>query len=83
MFLSGLNLRLKFISGLVLFVLALGICISIILYFHFNSIMKSEISQRARMLLAQSNAIQDYVKTELRPEMFAKLEPVLAKLGVA
>ncbi|MCG8634569.1 MAG: DUF3365 domain-containing protein [Desulfobacterales bacterium] len=67
------NLRLKFIAGLVLFASALGICISIIMYFHYNSIMESEISQRSRMLLAQSDAVQDYVKTVLRPEMFKSL----------
>ena len=64
------NLRLKFITGLVLFALALGICITVIIYFHFNSIMKSEISQRSRMLLSMSTAVQDYVETELRPAMF-------------
>lgn len=68
--LSSFNLRFKFITGVVLFALALGLCISVIMYFHFNSILESEISQRARMLLAQSNAIQDYVKDVLRPEMF-------------
>ncbi len=68
-----LNLRLKFISGLVLFAITLGICISVIMYFHYNSIMESEISQRSRMLLAQSDAVQDYVKTVLRPEMFDTL----------
>lgn len=67
---STFNLRFKFITGLVLFAIALGLCISVIMYFHFNSIMESEISQRSRMLLAQSNAIQDYVKNQLRPEMF-------------
>ena len=67
------NLRFKFITGLVVFILALGVCISLIMYFHINSIMESEISQRSRMLLAQSDAVQDYVKTELRPEMFAVL----------
>jgi two-component system NtrC family sensor kinase len=70
MFSPVFNLRRKFITGLVLFALALGFCITVIIYFHFNSIMKSEISQRSRMLLAMSNAVQDYVKTELRPEMF-------------
>jgi signal transduction histidine kinase len=68
-----INLRFKFISGLVVFILALGICNSLIMYFHINSIMESEISQRSKMLLAQSDAVQDYVKTELRPEMFAAL----------
>ena len=67
------SLRFKFITGLVLFAGALGICISIIIYFHLNHIMRSEISQRSRMLLAQSDAIQDYVKTVLRPEMFDTL----------
>ena len=73
MFLSKLNLRVKFITGLVLVALALGLCISIILYFHFNSIMQSQVSQRSQMLLAQSNAVQNYVKTVLRPEMFNTL----------
>ena len=73
MFSINLSLRMKFITGLVLFALALGVCISIILYFHFNSIMESQISQRSRMLLAQSNAVQDYVRTVLRPEMFDTL----------
>jgi len=67
------NLRQKFIAGLVVFILALGVCISLIMYFHINSIMESEIRQRSKMLLAQSDAVQDYVKTELRPEMFAAL----------
>jgi two-component system NtrC family sensor kinase len=70
MALIKLSLRIKFITGLVLFALALGVCISVILYFHFNSIMKAQISQRSHMLLAQSNAVQSYVKTVLRPEMF-------------
>lgn len=70
---SAFNLRFKFIIGLVLFALALGVCIAVIMYFHFNSILESEISQRSRMLLAQSNAVQDYVKTILRPEMFKTL----------
>ncbi|NOX33256.1 MAG: DUF3365 domain-containing protein [Deltaproteobacteria bacterium] len=73
MFATGFNLRLKFITGLVMFALGLGLCITIIIYFHFNSIMKSEISQRSRLVLAMSDAVQDYVKTQLRPEMFKAL----------
>ena len=65
-----ISLRFKFITGLLLFAVALGICISIIIYFHLNHIMKSEISDRSRMLLSQSSAVQDYVRTVLRPEMF-------------
>ncbi|MCG8551713.1 MAG: DUF3365 domain-containing protein, partial [Desulfobacterales bacterium] len=68
-----ISLRLRFIFGLVFFVTALGLCISVIMYFHYNSIMQSEISQRSRMLLAQSDAIQSYVKTVLRPRMFDTL----------
>jgi signal transduction histidine kinase len=73
MFLKGLNLRLKFIAGLVLFALGLGLCITVIIYFHLNSVMRSEISQRSRLVLALSNAVQDYVKAQLRPEMFKVL----------
>lgn len=70
---NSFTLRFKFITGLVIFALALGLCITVIIYFHFNSIMRSEINQRARMLLTMSNAVQDYVKTVLRPEMFNTL----------
>lgn len=70
---AGYNIRLKFIFGLVLFTLLLGSILSITMYFHFDSIMKSEVRQRSRMLLAQSDAVQDYVKTVLRPEMFSIL----------
>ena len=73
MILHRLNLRLKFIAGLVIFALTLGLCITIIIYFHFNSIMKSEISERSKLLLSMSNAVQDYVKTDLRPVMFKTL----------
>ncbi len=73
MHLPTFSLRFKFITGLLLFAVALGICISIIIYFHLNHIMKSEISQRSRMLLAQSSAVQNYVRTVLRPEMFKML----------
>ncbi len=75
MFSDTLNIRMKFISGFVFFTVLFGIGLSVIMYFHFDSIMKSEISQRSRMLLAQSNAVQDYVKTVLRPEMFEILPP--------
>ena len=70
---QSINLRLKFIIGLVMFATALGFCISVIMYFHYNSIMESEVSQRSHMLLAQSDAVQDYVKTVLRPQMFETL----------
>lgn len=70
---GSLNLRMKFIIGLVLFALFLGVTLTTIMYFHFNSIMETEISRRSRMLLAQANAVQDYVKKDLRPEMFSML----------
>ena len=73
MFATGLNLRLKFITGLVIFVifaLGFGLYITIIIYFHLNSIMRSEINQRSHLSLDLSSAVQDYVKVQLRPEIF-------------
>ncbi len=75
MFLNTLNIRMKFISGFVFFTVLFGLGLSLIMYFHFDRIMKSEISERSKMLLAQSNAVQDYVKTVLRPEMFKIIPP--------
>jgi signal transduction histidine kinase len=65
-----LNLRLKFIAGLVLSAFVLGVFLFIIIFHHFNSVMQREISQRSKMLLAQANSVQEYVQTDLRPKMY-------------
>jgi signal transduction histidine kinase len=65
-----LNLRLKFIAGLVMSAFVLGVFLFIIIFHHFNSVMQREISQRSKMLLAQANSVQEYVQTDLRPQMY-------------
>lgn len=65
-----LNLRLKFIAGLVMSALVLGVFLFLIIFHHFNSVMQKEISQRSRMLLAQANSVQEYVQSDLRPRMY-------------
>ncbi|MDY0360670.1 MAG: DUF3365 domain-containing protein [Desulforegulaceae bacterium] len=65
-----LNLRLKFILGLVMSAFVLGVFLFFIIFHHFNSVMQKEISQRSKMLLAQANSVQEYVQSDLRPQMY-------------
>ncbi|MDY0132046.1 MAG: DUF3365 domain-containing protein [Desulforegulaceae bacterium] len=67
---EGLNLRLKFIVGLVMSAFVLGVFLFLIIYYHFNSVMQKEISQRSKMLLVQANSVQEYVQADLRPQMY-------------
>lgn len=72
-FLHKMSLRHKFIAGLVLSAFILGVILCVIIFYHFNSIMEKEISQRSKMLLDQAGSVQEYVRNELRPEMFGLL----------
>ncbi len=67
------TLQAKFLLGLVAIMLALGLFFSAGLYFHLSSLLKSEVSDKARLVLAQVDAVQRYVRETLRPRMYGAL----------
>ena len=67
------TLQAKFLLGLVAIMLALGLFFSAGLYFHLSSLLKSEVSDKARLVLAQVDAVQRYVRETLRPRMYGVL----------
>ena len=69
------SLQTRFLMGLAAFAIAMGVAFGAILYFHLRSVMIQEVSDKANLILAEADAIQDYVRRDLRPAMFDVLPP--------
>jgi hypothetical protein len=74
-FRRSMSLQTKFITGLAVFALSLGLFFGGTLFFHLRSVMLQEVSDKSNLILAQADAVQDYVRRDLRPAMFQVLPP--------
>ncbi len=74
-FRRSMSLQTKFILGLAVFALSLGLFFGGTLFFHLRSVMLQEVSDKSNLILAQADAVQDYVRRDLRPAMFEVLPP--------
>lgn len=63
------TLQFKFLAGLALIAVVLGCLFMGILYFHMQSLLVSQISDKANLTLAQANSVQKYVRSILRPKL--------------
>ncbi len=70
-----MSLQTKFLIGLAVFALSSGLFFGGTLFFHLRSVMLSEVSDKSNLILAQADAVQDYVRRDLRPSMFKLLPP--------
>ncbi|MCF8106278.1 MAG: DUF3365 domain-containing protein [Desulfohalobiaceae bacterium] len=68
-----ISLQTRFIVGLFAAALVMGLLFAGILYFHLQNIVITEVSDRSNAMLDQVNAVQGYVRNELRPKMFKEL----------
>ncbi|MCF8107297.1 MAG: DUF3365 domain-containing protein [Desulfohalobiaceae bacterium] len=69
----SLSLQTRFIIGLLAAALVMGFLFAGILFLHLQNIVITEVSDRANAMLDQVNAVQGYVRNELRPKMFQEL----------
>ncbi|WP_243547294.1 c-type heme family protein [Pseudodesulfovibrio tunisiensis] len=65
-----LSLQTKFLLGLGAIVLTLGIFFAAGMSFHLNSLLRSQVQDKAHLVLGQVDAVQRYVRETLRPKMF-------------
>ncbi|MCF8038651.1 MAG: DUF3365 domain-containing protein [Desulfohalobiaceae bacterium] len=70
---QSFSLQTRFVVGLTVAALVMGLFFAGILYFHLQNIVITEVSDRANTVLDQVNAVQAYVREELRPKMFQEL----------
>jgi len=67
------SLQTRFLMGLTAFAILAGVFIFAILTLHLKSLMESEVSDKSHLILSMADAVQDYVRRDLRPEMYKTL----------
>lgn len=63
------TLQHKFLVGLAVSVIGLGGLFATVLYMHMRTVLEAEVHAKARLVFAQIDAIQGYVREALRPRM--------------
>ncbi len=69
------KLQTKFLLGLTAITFAGGLLFATALYYHMRDLLESEAKDKATLVLSQAHAIQNYVRTTLRPTMYSILPP--------
>ncbi|CAO0820361.1 hypothetical protein DFAR_1540012 [Desulfarculales bacterium] len=67
------TLQARFLLGLGMLMVLLGVILDANLYMHLQRLLQSEISRHADLVLAQVNAAQSCVRGALRPRMLTLL----------
>lgn len=67
------KLQTKFLIGLAGIALGGGLLFSCGLYFHLRTLLETEVASKAEMMLNQVEAVRTYVRSTLRPTMYATL----------
>ncbi len=67
------KIQTKFISGLLLASIFLGIAFSTGFYLHMKNVLEEEVRDKAMLIFAHVDSIQHYVRDVLRPTMYERL----------
>jgi len=67
------KIQTKFISGLMLASMFLGVAFSLGFYFHMRNVLEEEVRDKAKLILTHVDAVQQYVRDVLRPTMYERL----------
>jgi len=67
------KIQTKFISGLMLASMFLGIAFTLGFYVHMRDVLEEEVRDKARLILTHVDAVQHYVRDVLRPTMYERL----------
>ena len=67
------KIQTKFISGMLLASIFLGIAFSTGFYLHMKNVLEEEVRDKAMLIFAHVDSIQHYVRDVLRPTMYDRL----------
>jgi len=67
------RIHTKFIAGLMLAAILLGIATSLGFYLHMRNVLEQEVRDKARIILTHVDSVQRYVRDVLRPTMYQRL----------
>jgi signal transduction histidine kinase len=68
-----LKIQTKFVSGLLVAALILGIGFSTGFYLHMKNVLEEEVRDKALLIFKNVDSIQNYVRDVLRPAMYERL----------
>ena len=60
------RIQTKFITGLLLCALLLGLACSLGFYVHVRNVLEEEVQDKAKLILSQVDSVQHYVRDVLR-----------------
>ncbi|MBU4525836.1 MAG: DUF3365 domain-containing protein [Desulfomicrobium sp.] len=67
------KIQTKFISGLLIASITLGIAFATGFYLHMHSVLEEEVRDKGKLIFLQVDSIQNYVRNQLRPIMYDRL----------
>lgn len=67
------RIQAKFITGLMLAALFLGVAFSFGFYLHMRNVLEEEVQDKAKLILTHVDSVQQYVREVLRPTMYERL----------
>lgn len=67
------KIQAKFVFGLVLTSILLGVAFSLGFYLHLRNVLEEEVRDKAQLILMHVDSIQHYVRDVLRPTMYERL----------
>jgi signal transduction histidine kinase len=67
------SLQAKFLSGLAVACLTLGVLFAGGFYIHMRNVLEEEVRDKARLIFTHVDSIQNYVRQVLRPTMYEQL----------
>lgn len=67
------KIQAKFITGMVLASLFLGVAFSLGFYLHMRNVLEEEVVDKAKLILTHVDSVQHYVRDVLRPTMYERL----------
>ena len=66
------TIQTKFIIGLMLAAITLGVLSTLGFYLHMRNVLEEEIRDKARLILTHVDSVQHYVRDVLRPTMYER-----------
>jgi signal transduction histidine kinase len=67
------RIQTKFLTGLMLAAMLLGVATSLGFYLHLRNVLEEEVRDKAKLILTHVDSIQHYVRDVLRPTMYERL----------
>lgn len=67
------SVQSRFLTGMAVITLMMGAIFAVLFYFHVREVLEHEVRDKAELVFFQADAVQNYVRSSLRPKMYEEL----------